>query len=51
MGATEDDVVRIREMVEKCLRAVLPVGSGLPAHDEDWVESGLLDSMAHIEVG
>ena len=50
MGATEDDVVRIREMVEKCLQSVLPVGSGLPAHDEDWIESGLLDSMAHVEV-
>src|SRR6266852_8886466 len=50
MGAPEDDVVRIREMVEKCLRLVLPLGSSLPTHDEDWIESGLLDSMAHVEV-
>lgn len=50
MGAPEDDVVRIREIVEKCLRSALPVGSALPTYDEDWIESGLLDSMAHVEV-
>jgi 3-oxoacyl-[acyl-carrier-protein] synthase-3 len=50
MGAPEDDVVQIRKIVENCLRSVLPVESGLPTYDEDWIESGLLDSMAHVEV-
>ncbi|MGH9532529.1 MAG: 3-oxoacyl-[acyl-carrier-protein] synthase III C-terminal domain-containing protein [Terriglobales bacterium] len=37
-------------MVERCLRSVLPPATDLPGEDEDWIESGLLDSMAHVEV-
>lgn len=39
-----------REVVERSLRSVLPPESLLPGDDEDWIESGLLDSMAHVEV-
>ena len=37
-------------MVENCLQRALPVGVKPPRDDEDWVKSGLLDSMAHVEV-
>src|ERR1700675_3739988 len=41
---------QIRAIVEGCLRAVLPPEAAMPRDDQDWVESGLLDSMAHVEV-
>jgi 3-oxoacyl-[acyl-carrier-protein] synthase III len=50
MGAADPDSVRIREIVERCLRGVLPAGTLLPGEDEDWIESDLLDSMGHVEV-
>jgi 3-oxoacyl-[acyl-carrier-protein] synthase III len=39
----------IREIVEGSLRLVLPSSTPLPPVDEDWIESGLVDSMAHVE--
>jgi len=39
----------IREVVENSLRQVLPSSTQLPREDEDWIESGLVDSMAHVE--
>lgn len=50
MVAAAPDSVRIREIVERCLRAVLPSGMRVPGEDEDWLESDLLDSMGHVEV-
>ncbi len=50
MKAVDADSVRIREIVEKCLQAALPVGKGLPKEDEDWLESDTVDSMGHVEV-
>ena len=46
MDFTED---RFREIVERCLRLVLSAGASLPAEDEDWVASGALDSMSHVD--
>src|SRR2546426_3092699 len=46
MDFTED---RFREIVERCLRLVLSAGASLPAEDEDWVASGALDSMGHVD--
>ncbi len=40
---------RFREIVERCLRLVLSAGASLPAEDEDWVASGALDSMSHVD--
>jgi len=44
------DEARIRSLVEQSLRSVLPSGAELPAWDEDWLQSNLLDSLAHVEV-
>ena len=44
---TED---RLREIVERCLRLALPEGAVLPGEDEDWIASGMLDSMSHVDV-
>ncbi len=41
---------RLREIVDQCLRLALPEASPLPAEDEDWIASGALDSMAHVDV-
>jgi 3-oxoacyl-[acyl-carrier-protein] synthase III len=49
MTNPERDSVDIREVVEGSLRLVLAPGSDLPADNEDWIESGLVDSMAHVE--
>ncbi len=46
MRTTEE----IRALVERCLRAVLPPEAVMPEDDLDWVESGLLDSMGHVDV-
>ncbi len=45
-----DEVVRLRGIVESCLRSVLPEDAEFPADDPDWIESGLLDSMGHVDV-
>jgi len=37
-------------MVEQCLQTVLPPEALLPGEDEDWIKTGLLDSMAHVDV-
>jgi 3-oxoacyl-[acyl-carrier-protein] synthase-3 len=47
---TPDHLTEIRAMVEACLRSVLPPEAAMPEDQLDWVESGLLDSMAHVEV-
>lgn len=39
-----------RTLVVKCLRTMLEPGEPLPSDDADWLASGLLDSMAHVEV-
>jgi 3-oxoacyl-[acyl-carrier-protein] synthase-3 len=49
MTFSKTDSTNIREVVEGSLRLVLPPSSELPADDEDWIESGLVDSMAHVE--
>lgn len=49
MTFSKTDSSNIREVVERSLRLVLPPSSNLPADDEDWIESGLVDSMAHVE--
>jgi len=50
MTPVPEQLPQIRVMVEGCLRAVLPPEAAMPEDDQDWVESGLLDSMAHVEV-
>jgi 3-oxoacyl-[acyl-carrier-protein] synthase-3 len=40
---------KIREIVESSLRIVLSPSTPFPPDDEDWIESGLIDSMAHVE--
>ncbi len=40
----------IREAIHKCMRLVLPEDSGLPADEDNWITSGLLDSMGHVEI-
>jgi 3-oxoacyl-[acyl-carrier-protein] synthase-3 len=50
MSGPAENRARIREIVEKCLRAVLREDAEFPGDDVDWVESGLLDSMTHVEV-
>lgn len=50
MAVADPDSARIREIVEGCLRAVLPAGIRLPGLDEDWIETDSLDSMGHVEV-
>src|SRR6266404_1149789 len=50
MTATDKNFASIRPTVEKCLRAVLPPETLLPGDDDDWIESGLLDSMAHVDL-
>lgn len=50
MKVDDSDSVLAREIVEKCLKAVLPAGKGLPNEDEDWLESETVDSMGHVEV-
>lgn len=49
MTFSKTDTSGIREVVESSLRFVLPPLSELPADDEDWIESGLVDSMGHVE--
>jgi 3-oxoacyl-[acyl-carrier-protein] synthase-3 len=50
MTAADENLARARSTVEKCLRAVLPRESPLPDYDADWIQTGLLDSMAHVDV-
>jgi 3-oxoacyl-[acyl-carrier-protein] synthase III len=52
MNAMEKDenIASIRRTVEKCLRAVLPPETFLPDDNDDWIEGGLLDSMAHVDL-
>ncbi|HXN51297.1 MAG TPA: 3-oxoacyl-[acyl-carrier-protein] synthase III C-terminal domain-containing protein [Candidatus Acidoferrum sp.] len=50
MKATDENRGRIRGTVEKCLRGVLPPETPLPGYDDDWIDRGLLDSMAHVDV-
>jgi 3-oxoacyl-[acyl-carrier-protein] synthase-3 len=50
MTAADENRARIEGTVEKCLRAVLPPGIPLPGDNDDWIEGGLLDSMAHIDL-
>src|SRR6266849_3876034 len=45
-----DEVTRLRRIVESCLRSVLPEDAEIPGDDADWIESGLLDSMGHVDV-
>ncbi len=40
----------IRDSIRNCLRLILPVDSELPADEKNWITSGLLDSMAHVEL-
>lgn len=40
----------LRQLVEECLRRALPTAASLPGEGEDWVATGLLDSMAHVDV-
>lgn len=40
----------LRSLVEECLRSILPAGEPIPSADTDWIASGLLDSMAQVEV-
>jgi len=49
IGAGEH-LAEIRSTLEKCLRAALPPETPLPVDDQDWIESGLLDSMAHVDL-
>ena len=39
-----------RSLILRCLRTMIPPEVALPGEDVDWIESGLLDSMAHVEV-
>jgi len=48
-GSTDFTEDRFREIVKRCLRLVLSAGASLPAEDEDWVASGALDSMSHVD--
>jgi 3-oxoacyl-[acyl-carrier-protein] synthase-3 len=50
MKTVGEQRARIRDVVERCLKSVISEGARLPPDDEDWIESGLLDSMAHVEV-
>ena len=50
MNSSEPEFGRIRKIVEQCVHAALPSGEVLPVEDGDWIESGALDSMAHVEV-
>src|SRR6266849_1003579 len=45
-----EEVVRLRRIVEACLRSVVPEDAEVPGDDADWIESGLLDSMGHVDV-
>ncbi len=44
-----DEVVRLRGIVESCLLSVLSEDAEFPGDDADWIESGLLDSMGHVD--
>jgi len=50
MEIHDETLLRARTLVENCLQRALPVGAIFPSDDEDWIKSGLLDSMAHVEV-
>src|SRR2546425_3373315 len=41
---------RLRNIVEQCLQQAIGPRAALPADDEDWVGTGALDSMAHVDV-
>lgn len=40
----------LRAIVEQCLRRALPEGAPLPPEDQDWIDSGALDSMDLVDV-
>src|SRR5260370_35013901 len=44
------DALRLRQIIEFCLRRELPANQPLPRLDEDLVASGALDSMAWVGV-
>ncbi len=50
MNSNDAEVLRIQKMVERCVQTALPLGELLPYEESDWVQSGALDSMAHVEV-
>jgi 3-oxoacyl-[acyl-carrier-protein] synthase-3 len=40
----------LRQIVKDCLQRTLRPDQVFPADDEDWIASGLLDSMGHVDV-
>jgi 3-oxoacyl-[acyl-carrier-protein] synthase III len=49
MDSSDKTYLEMRQIIERALRSVLHPSSKLPSEDEDWIESGLLDSMGHVE--
>jgi len=50
MDPQNEEILRIRKLVEECLRAALPAGTVMPGDDDDWIETELLDSMKLVDV-
>jgi 3-oxoacyl-[acyl-carrier-protein] synthase-3 len=46
----QPDERKLRELVRHCLEGALRAGDSLPADDDDWIETGLLDSMSLVDV-
>lgn len=50
MEGTDEQRIRIQRVVEACLQAANPSGLPIPGEEEDWIDSGFLDSIAHVDV-
>jgi 3-oxoacyl-[acyl-carrier-protein] synthase-3 len=50
LNPLQPDEKKHRELVRHCLEGALRPGDTLPADGDDWIETGLLDSMSLVDV-
>jgi acyl carrier protein len=50
MNSTAAKALRLRKIIEECVHSVLLRGEVIPGEDEDWIESGAVDSMGYVEL-
>ncbi len=50
MTSNNTEFMRVRKIVEGCLQSMLPPGQLSLDDAADWIESGMVDSMGHVEV-
>ncbi len=50
MKSMNENGLRVRLIVERCVNSILHPGDRVPGEDEDWLDSGAVDSMGYVEL-